>query len=271
MRNPQDRAIAAALLLSIAGSIAFAAAFWVAAPIQAQGGALAVTFFGLALAMLGWSRWILPYEKVVDLRDTYPQPQAEREAQDVAAVQGVRHITRKTWLTRMLYGALGTLGLAALFPIGALGPAPGDAPYHTRWRRGSRMKKADGTLLKASDMNVGSVETVFPEDAVGDYTSMAVAIKLPDGVGKDVDDGFVVYSKACTHAGCPVALYRASDYHLICPCHQSSFDAADNGQRVEGPADRALPQLPIEVSSDGFLRATGDFPHSIGPGFWQSS
>ncbi len=271
MMNARDRAIAVSLIVSVAGSVAFAAGFWMHQSTQVLGCALAATFFGLAFAMFGWSRWILPFEEISELREEYPSPQAQRELQGDAAVSGVKQITRKTVLTRLLFAALGTFGLAALFPIGALGPPPGDSPFHTRWRRGARAKRADGTLLSAADMNVGSVETVFPEDAVGDYNSMAVVVRLPDGVGKNTVNGIVAFSKACTHAGCPVALYRASDYKLICPCHQSAFDVANGAQNIEGPADRPLPQLPIAIAPDGVIQATGDFPHAIGPGFWQIS
>jgi ubiquinol-cytochrome c reductase iron-sulfur subunit len=66
-----------------------------------------------------------------------------------------------------------------------------------------------------------------------------------------------------------VALYRAADRELICPCHQSAFDVMADGAVISGPADHALPRLPIEIGSDGFLRATGDFPEPVGPGFWE--
>jgi len=269
MANVRERAIAASLLLTILGSAGFAAAFWQHGSTQLMGGALAAAFIGLTLAFLGWSRWILPHEQVTDLRDTYPQPGDERAGEVDAFIHGAAVTTRKRWLTNMLYAALGTLGIAALFPIGSLGPPPGDALFHTRWRRGSRLMRPDGTPLKADDLNVDGVATVFPEGAAGDYNSMAVIVRLPDGVGKNTVDGLIAYSKACTHAGCPVALYRASDRRLVCPCHQSAFDVTDGAKVLDGPADRALPQLPIEVADDGYLRATGDFDGPVGPGFWQ--
>lgn len=267
--NARERFIAAALLFSIAGSGAFAYAFVLQSGIQWQGGALVCVFAGLASAMLAWARWIVPHEQVVDLRDTYPQPEEERGRQVEAAARGIAQVTRRTWLSRMLYGALGALGVALLFPVAALGPQPDDTLLHTKWRRGMRLQREDGSLLKAADMDVGNVTTVFPEGDTGDYRAMAVLVRLPDDVGKNTTEGLVAYSKACTHTGCPVALYRASDHRLICPCHQSVFDAADGAKVLDGPADRPLPQLPIEISSDGYVRATGDFNDTIGPGFWE--
>ena len=82
-------------------------------------------------------------------------------------------------------------------------------------------------------------------------------------------DGYVVYSKICTHAGCPVGLYQRETQQLLCPCHQSSFDVLHGAEPVFGPAAAPLPQLPIELGNDGFLRATGDFSEPVGPSFWR--
>jgi ubiquinol-cytochrome c reductase iron-sulfur subunit len=84
---------------------------------------------------------------------------------------------------------------------------------------------------------------------------------VPDGT-------HVAYSKICTHAGCPVGLYRAESQSLICPCHQSQFDVADGGKPFFGPAARPLPQLPLGVDEEGILVAQGDFPEPVGPAFW---
>jgi ubiquinol-cytochrome c reductase iron-sulfur subunit len=122
--------------------------------------------------------------------------------------------------------------------------------------------------VRTEDLNVGSVVTVFPEGAEGDAASQTVLIRLPDGLGQSVD-GYVAFSKVCTHAGCPVALYRAAQHQLMCPCHQSVFDVVNGGNVLAGPADHALPQLPIEIGADGYLHAKADFPVPIGPGFWE--
>jgi ubiquinol-cytochrome c reductase iron-sulfur subunit len=81
-------------------------------------------------------------------------------------------------------------------------------------------------------------------------------------------DGCIGYSKICTHAGCPVGLYRAEDRVLICPCHQSTFDVTRGAVPVFGPAARALPQLPIEVDAGGYLVARDGFNEPVGPSFW---
>ena len=42
----------------------------------------------------------------------------------------------------------------------------------------------------------------------------------------------------------------------------------EGAKPVYGPAARPLPQLPIEVGEDGYLRATGDFTAPAGPSYW---
>lgn len=271
MKSVRDRAIAASLLLSMLGSIGFMVAYGKQESTQWQGFTLACVFGGFMLAALGWSRWIIPHEQVVDLRDTYPQPVEERAGMVEAWEHGIAQVNRKKWLTRMLYTALGLFGLAALFPVASLGPEPDDALFHTRWKRGVRLQRVDGSFVKVGDLDEDATVTVFPEGSIGDSQSMTVLIRLPGGLVQNAPQGYIAYSKMCTHAGCPVALYRAADHLLICPCHQSAFDVTDNAGVVSGPADHPLPRLPIEIASDGYLRATGDFPEPVGPGFWEHS
>ncbi|MFC5728363.1 MULTISPECIES: Rieske 2Fe-2S domain-containing protein [Nocardioides] len=82
-------------------------------------------------------------------------------------------------------------------------------------------------------------------------------------------DGIVAYSKICTHVGCPISLNERTTHHLLCPCHQSTFDLADSGKVVFGPAGRPLPQLPLEVDEEGYLVAQSDFDEPVGPSFWE--
>ena len=55
-------------------------------------------------------------------------------------------------------------------------------------------------------------------------------------------DGIVCYSKICTHVGCPISLYERTTHHLLCPCHQSTFDLADSATgRLRPGGARAAP------------------------------
>ena len=90
-----------------------------------------------------------------------------------------------------------------------------------------------------------------------------------EGREKWTVDGIICYSKICTHVGCPISLYERTTHHLLCPCHQSTFDLGDAGRVVFGPAARALPQLPLTVDDEGYLVARSDFTEPVGPSFWE--
>jgi len=261
----QERSIAATLGLAILGGLGFIVAYTCGGDHRWMGLSATVAFVGFLLAALGWARWLVPREQVVDEIVSFASENAEREAALHATRQGEMPFLRSALLTRLLLGALGVVGLAMLLPIRSLGPAPGRTLFSTRWRLGLRALREDGRPLKRGDLEVGSVVTVFPEGAIGDARSQALVLRLPDGKL----DGLQAYSKVCTHAGCPVALYRAATEQLLCPCHQSLFDVRADGRVVSGPADRPLPRLPIAFDTNGFLIALGDFPVPVGPGFWQ--
>ncbi len=129
-----------------------------------------------------------------------------------------------------------------------------------------------GALVRADDLTVNGVVTVFPEGAEDAADSQTLLIRLPDDAAEELDDvgpdGLVAFSKICTHAGCPVGLYQAATYELFCPCHQSVFEVLQNAEPTTGPATRPLPRLPIEVDDEGYVMALGDFPEPVGPGFW---
>src|SRR5699024_10476026 len=80
---------------------------------------------------------------------------------------------------------------------------------------------------------------------------------------------YYAYSKICTHLGCPTSLYEQQTNRILCPCHQSQFDALEYCKPIFGPAARALPQLPITIDEDGYLVANGDFVEPLGPAFWE--
>ena len=77
------------------------------------------------------------------------------------------------------------------------------------------------------------------------------------------------YTKVCSHLGCPSSLYEQQTYRILCPCHQSQFDALRFARPIFGPAARALAQLPITLNTEGYLVANGDFIEPIGPAFWE--
>ena len=145
------------------------------------------------------------------------------------------------------------------------------------WRRGSYIATVDGRRLKATDLTAGSLATVFPENDLGGALSQTVLIRVQEGgnivtmPGRESwgPEGYVAYSKVCTHAGCPVGLYEQVTKQLLCPCHQSLFEVTKGANPIFGPAPRPLPQLPLYVDSSGYLRAQAGYDEPIGPGFWE--
>lgn len=266
----REFAIALALLLTVAGSGGFIAAYDTGGSTLYEGLGLGGAALGLCLAALGWAFWILPEERVVDEIVTYPSPYNQQVAQDSAIERGIEEISRPRLLLAMLGGALACFGAALIVPIRSLGPKVGDTLFHTAWRNGSVVVRDDGAPVHVTDLEVDSAMLVFPHDAVEDAASQVTLVRVSDSEAPQTH-GYLAYSRVCTHAGCPVALYRAPDRQLLCPCHQSLFNVLGDGAVVSGPADRALPRLPIVVGDDGLLRATGDFPNPVGPAFWEET
>jgi ubiquinol-cytochrome c reductase iron-sulfur subunit len=150
--------------------------------------------------------------------------------------------------------------------------------------------------MRPEDLDAGGMETVFPwRESDGDGTTVESHEKLGHiamGVRnpvmliriKPVDMSRVVkrqgqesfnfgelfaYTKVCSHLGCPSSLYEQQTYRILCPCHQSQFDALHFARPIFGPAARALAQLPITIDKDGYLVANGDFIEPVGPAFWE--
>ncbi|MFV0451851.1 MAG: ubiquinol-cytochrome c reductase iron-sulfur subunit, partial [Propioniciclava sp.] len=94
-------------------------------------------------------------------------------------------------------------------------------------------------------------------------------IKIPESRRDWQVGGILAYSKICTHVGCPISLWEQQTHHLLCPCHQSTFDLGNSGVVVFGPAGRSLPQLPIKVNSEGYLVAQSDFTVPVGPSYFE--
>jgi len=269
-----ERTAALTFLLSFAAFIGLAVVYWRGGQPQAEGALLAVGFGGLAYGLVTWGNHLMPEGPYAEDRHDFDEPvQEELFGDDLA--RG-RWITRRTLLLRTLVLAAGGLGVAALFPIRSLGPKPGRSLLQTPWRNGLRLITDDGKLVRADDVPIGGLVTVFPEGHPGSADGQAVLVRVEPGlidpvVGRESwsPEGYIVYSKICTHAGCPVGLYQRETHELLCPCHQSTFDVLHGAKAVFGPAAGALPQLPIQIDGDGTLSALGDFSDPVGPPFWR--
>jgi ubiquinol-cytochrome c reductase iron-sulfur subunit len=234
---------------------------------QWLGLALGLAFSLLTLACIVIARRLVVTE---ELPEPYPEdhPDEVETIEELLDESGSR-FTRKRLVELAGAGALGTLGLAALTPAASLGPAlDTSALKKTPWRRGRRLVDDSGKPIAAADIEAEAFYTAYPEGADRELIgSPLVVVRIGPG-----NAGVVAYSKICTHAGCAIALYRKPTFRatqpgpaLVCPCHYSSFDPAQNGKVIFGPAGRALPGLPLEIDGDGHLRAAGDFSGPVGP------
>jgi ubiquinol-cytochrome c reductase iron-sulfur subunit len=268
-----QRGVTLALVVSMLASAGLIALYLAGGNAQLEGIGLAVALGGLGTAVAIWANALLDSRVEVEERHSLASSAEERAVALEALDPG--QISRRRFLVRLLSGAGGLLAAALVLPAFSLGPQPGSDLFRTAWRRGMRVVDVNNQPIRPSGMPLDSVMTVFPEGFVGRPDSQTLLIKvrpadlaLPQGRGAWAPDGCVAYSKVCTHAGCPVGLYRAQQHELLCPCHQSTFDVLRGAPPIFGPAARPLPQLPMELNADGYLVALGDFPEPIGPGFW---
>lgn len=273
------RTAAVAFTVAMLAGVGLVAVYLAGGQTQVEGGLLFLAFGGVAVGLTIWAKALLDEPDLVEERHPMRSAEEERQAferayMDAMAGPDPRKAPRRRFLSRLLAGAGASLAVALLLPFRSLGEAPGRDLFRTAWRDGVRLVGYDGQPFRPEDMNVGAVETVFPEGNIGSGDSQALLIgvdmerlRLASDAPPTVD-GVVCYSKVCTHAGCPVGLYRASVGELLCPCHQSKFDAWTGAEPLSGPTTRPLPQLPLGVDDGGYLVALGDFEEPVGPAFW---
>jgi ubiquinol-cytochrome c reductase iron-sulfur subunit len=260
---------------------------------------------GLALLLIGlgaiqWARKLMSDVEIVEQRHPAASSEADRETSIALFQAGVNDsgIGRRPLIRRTMIGAMALVPLSGVVLLRDLGPLPGNKLRHTFWGNNAKLGVNGGNTLiinentgqplrpehiikgsltmgkpKGLDQKIdGQVNQAYLEE-IGKAAILLVRLD-PDEIKstKELDwshEGIVAYSKICTHVGCPIGLYEQQTHHLLCPCHQSTFDLADDGAVVFGPAARSLPQLRIRVNDDGFLEAIGDFHEPVGPSFWE--
>lgn len=292
-----NRQVAALFILSAIGSVAAIVAYFafpltddlgtVRANTWWLGISITLGLFGIGLGAVHWAKTLMPDAEVSEERhQTRGSDEVRARAIEIIKLADQESgFTRRKLIRRSMYTALALFPLPAIFFFGDLGPSPADSLRHTMWRKGTRLAKdPDGTPIKASDVTLGSIFHVIPsgledlhETKLEEKAKAAVILVRVDPADLIESeerkswsyDGIVAYSKICTHVGCPVALYEQQTHHLLCPCHQSTFDLVDGCKVIFGPASRALPQLPITVDSEGYLVAQSDFNEPVGPSFWE--
>lgn len=296
-----ERRVYSLFYLSVVGSV-FAVAAYIAFPIKTGDvGSVrlntALLGIGIALGLLGigigavyWAKNLMRGDELTEMRHTTKGTTETRaKAVEVFHLGNVESgIGRRSLIRNSLLVALVATPIPAIALFRDLGPAadPAAALETTVWAKGTRLTRdPTGTPILASDVTLGSVFHIIPEglneleDRLEQKAKAAVLLmrlrpqdlnELPERKTWSYD-GIVAYSKICTHVGCPVALYEQQTHHLLCPCHQSTFDVTNHCEVIFGPAKRPLPQLPITVDAEGYLVAQSGFLEPVGPSFWERS
>ena len=272
-----EAVISISFLISFLATIALGVVFWQGGQPQLEGTFLAVGLLGIGVGIVSWGKYLVPQGPFVEEREELASNQDDKVAFEASLARGTNELTRRKMLTRLLGLSLGALGVIQLFPfLRSLGPIPGKTLTLTDWKPNARLVKPDGSAVMVTDLEVGGVLTAFPEGFAGSAIDQVVLVRpaLEDIVtrpGRETwgPQGYIAFSKVCTHAGCPVGLYQELTQQLLCPCHQSLFDVLTGATPVFGPAPRPLPQLPLKIDALGFIRAQAGFDEPIGPGYWE--
>ncbi|MFH8515925.1 Rieske 2Fe-2S domain-containing protein [Streptomyces gelaticus] len=296
-----ERAVALMFTLSMLATIGFIASYvifpvdkivyiWPFGHVSALNFSLGLTL-GVALFAIGagavhWARTLMSDVEVADDRhaiEATPEVKAKVLA-DFAAGAEESAFGRRKLIRNTMFGALALVPLSGVVLLRDLGPLPEKKLRNTMWAKGKQLINMNTMEpLRPEDVAVGSLTFAMPEgleESAHDFQNQIAKAALmiiriePDNI-KDkrerewAHEGIVAFSKICTHVGCPISLYEQQTHHVLCPCHQSTFDLSDGARVIFGPAGHALPQLRIGVNSEGNLEALGDFEEPVGPAFWE--
>lgn len=269
--------VVAFLTLAILAGAGFVAVYWNGANTQLLGACLAIMFLGLGIALVFWAHKLMLHQEAIAPREPLPSSVEDRQAVFEEFYPGEPRIQRRSVVTWMSFAVLGALGAAV---ISSLRSFYGHAPLSVQltspiWKRGQQLVTDTGKKVTVNTLQTRAAVIVFPEDRVGDVRAQTVLLRVPEDAlhlpwnrTDWAPQGYVAYSRVCTHAGCPVGEFESNIGILLCPCHQSTFDVLTGANPTSGPAARPLPQLPLYIDGQGNLRAAGDFSAPPGPGYW---
>ncbi|MFE1906258.1 Rieske 2Fe-2S domain-containing protein [Streptomyces gardneri] len=296
-----ERAVAFMFVLSMLATVGFIASY-VIFPVDeivyiwpfgrvsslnfALGWSLGLALFFIGAGAVHWARTLMSDVEVADERhpmEASPEVKAKVMA-DFAAGAAESGFGRRKLIRNTLFGALALVPLSGVMLLRDMGPLPEKKLRTTKWARGKQLINMNThEPLRPEDVAVGSLTFAMPEGMsehdhdfqveIAKAALMIVRIQPEDIKDKRElewsHEGVVAFSKICTHVGCPISLYEQQTHHVLCPCHQSTFDLSDGARVIFGPAGHALPQLRIGVNDKGFLEALGDFDEPVGPAFWE--
>lgn len=295
-----ERQVGILFLLSVIGTLLFIYAYlgidedaFVFVPVLGSTNAhqlflglgLAMALFFIGMAAVHWAKTLMPDHEVIDYRKEQRSKDEDRDdfVSTVKNRAGEAGLGRRPFIKRTMLLSLGLVGISPVLLLGDLGPLPGNDQKETNWKSGTRLVTDPGDRpIRPSDLEVGGVAQVQPElpagkvrhlDDIAKDSVLLIRIR-PEEFNLDAErlswtyEGIIAFSKICSHMGCAVALYEQTTKHLLCPCHQSTFDVTRAAKVIFGPSARPLPQLAVTVDSQGYLVAKQPFNEPVGPSFW---
>jgi ubiquinol-cytochrome c reductase iron-sulfur subunit len=296
-----ERQVAVLFSLSAAGTLLFIYSFFfikddvfIFLPIMGTTNAhqlgigigMAASLLFIGFGAVHWAKTLMPDQEVIAYRHEMKSEEGDRKDLVATAKEGAASagLGRRPLIKRTLAAAAGLAGLPAVILLRDLGPLPGNFLNETNWATGTRLLTDPGDRpIKPSDLEVGGVAQVMPALAPGKKRTLediakdaVLLIRIrPSEFQLDPErlswthEGIIAFSKICSHMGCAVALYEQTTIHLLCPCHQSTFDVTRAAKVIFGPSARPLPQLAITVDGEGYLIAKQPFSEAVGPSFWE--
>ena len=295
-----ERQVGILFLLSVIGTLLFIYAYlgidedaFVFVPVLGSTNAhqlflglgLAMALFFIGMAAVHWAKTLMPDHELIDYRKEQRSKDEDRDdfVSTVKNRAGEAGLGRRPFIKRTMLLSLGLVGISPVLLLGDLGPLPGNDQKETNWKSGTRLVTDPGDRpIRPSDLEVGGVAQVQPElpagkvrhlDDIAKDSVLLIRIR-PEEFNLDAErlswtyEGIIAFSKICSHMGCAVALYEQTTKHLLCPCHQSTFDVTRAAKVIFGPSARPLPQLAVTVDSQGYLVAKQPFNEPVGPSFW---